>query len=308
MTSPIINRGKTAEDLIRAHLEAEARKSKGSAGSGAGTGADAGSGAGTPPATPLLVSTAGDYLKLENIVCTDADGKVFESYSELYLAKDIIRNQQGGPVNFTPYHASVYYEQNGLFLPSFALTSNILAALFQKAVQKQSDGTYITLDAEVKKVLDQYKDHGSGYGYHAQNTIIDFGAENVIHYPSARDYSQAVAVNASQPRTALSFSKTALQDSLLEQALANPASVCYVTQLTGLRHPSILVEIGNYFGKPARLWFSWSGQKSTTDTSKRAAWLGCDNVDYFNLNSISILDDTDAARGVRRGAPAGRTP
>ncbi|MBI4980265.1 hypothetical protein HZC30_01755 [Candidatus Woesearchaeota archaeon] len=305
MTSPIINRGKTAEDLIRAHLAAEARKPKGSAGSGAGTGT--GSSAGTPPATPPLVSTAGDYLKLENLVCTDADGTVFESYPELYLAKDIIRNQQGDEVSLTPYQASVYCEQNGLFLPSFALTSNILAVLFQKAVQKQADGTYTTLDAEVKKVLDQYKDHGSGYGYHAQNTIIDFSAEKVIHYPSAADYSQAVAVNASQPRTALSFSKAALQDSLLEQELANPASIRYVTQLTGLRNPSVLADIGKYFGKPAKLWFSWSGQKGATDTSKRAALLGCGNVG-FGLGASYYLSNTGPARGVRGGAPAGRTP
>ncbi|MBI4739646.1 hypothetical protein HY772_08985, partial [Candidatus Woesearchaeota archaeon] len=190
MTSPIINRGKTAEDLIRAHLAAEARKTKGNVSSGAGAGP--GSGAGTPPAAPPLVSTAGDYLKLENLVCTDADGTVFEAYPELYLAKDIIRNQRGKQINLTPYNASVYCEQNGLFLPSFALASNILAVLFQGAVQKQPDGTYTTLDAEIKKVLEMYKDKGDGYGYHAQNTIVDFGAENVIHYPSAAEYSQAV--------------------------------------------------------------------------------------------------------------------
>ncbi|MBI4739647.1 hypothetical protein HY772_08990, partial [Candidatus Woesearchaeota archaeon] len=188
------------------------------------------------------------------------------------------------------------------------LTCNILAVLFQKAVQKQSDGTYTTLDAEVKKVLDMYKDKGNGHGYHAQNTIIDFGAEKVIHYPSAAEYSQAVTVNASQPRTALSFSKAALEDSLLEQALADPASVRYVTQLTGLRHPSILVDIGKYFGRPAKLWFSWSGQKSATDTSKRAAWLGCNDVGNFVLLASSSLSRASAARGVRRGAPAGRTP
>ncbi len=261
----------------------------------------------SPPPNPTIVSAAGDYLKLENIVCTDADGKVFESYPELYVAKDIFRNPKKEQLNFTPYNAVVHCEQNGLFLPSFALSCNIVAALFRKAVQKQADGTYSVIDAELKTVLDQYKGHGSDYGYHAQNTIINFGAEEVIHYPTAAEFSQAGAVNAALSHHAGKFAKATLQDSLLEEALRDSASVRYVKQLTGLSDPNLLVEIGNYFGRSAKLWFPWSGKDGSKYTDKRAAWFGCGNAGSFDLDAGGSLSYDNAARGVRRGAPAGRT-
>ena len=67
-------------------------------------------------------------------------------------------------------------------------------------------------------------------------------------------------------------------------------------RLAILPNPSILVDIGTYFGKPANIWFPWSGQNSSAQTDKRAAWLGCNDND-FNLNANSNLDDDDA-RGV----------
>ena len=249
----------------------------------------------TPPAVikPSQITLAGDYITLENIVCTDADGNEFERYEQLYVLKDIFRDGKKQK-NFTPYNAAVYCEQNGLFMPSFALTCNILQALYQ---QKSN--------SELKTVLDQYKDKGNGFGYHAQNTILDFGAETVIHYPNSADFDQTVAVNAGRPRVAKSFSKAELQDSLLEDALRAVQPTRYARQLTGLREPSILVEIGKYYGRPARLLFHWNGNAGAGYNGKRAAWLGCSN-DSFSLIASGSLGGSNAARGVCLSLPAGR--
>ena len=262
-------------------------------GGGSGSGAGAGSGAGNPP--PRAIN-ASDYLKLENIVCTDADNNVFESYSELYLAKDIICNSDKSQINKKPYDWAVYFEPQGLFLPSFALSCNLLQALFQGRS-----------NPEIKAILDQYKDKGNGTGYQAQNTVVDFGAEQIIHYPTVADFNQTGVVNAGKPRVPQNFARAALQDSLLEDALREAEPTRYVKQLTGLRDPSILVEMGTYFGKPAKLWFPWNGKAGTGFREKRAAWLGC-NVTYFGLGAGNNLGNYDAARGVglvlpRSGAP-----
>ena len=262
-------------------------------GGGSGSGAGAGSGAGNPP--PRAIN-ASDYLKLENIVCTDADNNVFESYSELYLAKDIIRNPDKSQINKKLYDWAVYFEPQGLFLPSFALSCNLLQALFQQRS-----------NPEIKAILDQYKDKGNGTGYQAQNTVVDFGAEQIIHYPTVAYFNQTGVVNAGKPRVPQNFARAALQDSLLEDALREAEPTRYVKQLTGLRDPSILVEMGTYFGKPAKLWFPWNGKAGTGFREKQAAWLGCSDT-YFDLYASNSLDSNDAARGVglvlpRSGAP-----
>src|SRR3989338_11348477 len=215
-------------------------------GGGSGSGAGAGSGAGNPP--PRAIN-ASDYLKLENIVCTDADNNVFESYSELYLAKDIIRNPDKSQINKKLYDWAVYFEPQGLFLPSFALSCNILQALFQQRS-----------NPEIKAVLDQYKDKGNGIGYDAQNSIVDFTLQQVVHYPKAADFEGRNIINTARQRRTGNFDKSALQDELLDVALGNPAVTRYVQQSTGLRNPCILVEIGDYFVRPAKVLFPWTRQ------------------------------------------------
>ncbi len=293
MKSPLISGNRTVEDVLREHLKEQRDAATGPPRTGRNP-----SPPGTPPApspgiVPAVTSLA-DYIKLENISCVDAEGHEFERYGELYVAKDIVRNPDNSHISKTPYQWAVYFEPQGLFLPSFALSCAIVAALYQ---QKGNQ--------EVEKVLHHYKNKGNGTGWHAQNTIVDYASEQIVHYPVAADVAQSADVNASKPRKALSFSKATLQDSVLADALRNPTSAHYVKQLTGLRDPSILVDIGNYFGKPAKLWFPWNGQQGSTCTEKRAAWLGCD-VDYFDLSAYDNLNSTDAARGVRLGAPAGR--
>ena len=230
------------------------------------------------------IKSLDDFLVLNDIKCVDADDNVFEQYDTLAVRKDIFRNADGKSVNFNPYQAVVHCEENGLFLPSFALTCNLVAALFKNKT-----------NSAVKLVLEQYKD----YGYHAQNTGIDYSMEQIIHYPLAGYFGQTGAVNSGRPQKALSFAKNTLRDCLLEDALKDSDYIRYVKQLTGLADPAVLVEIGKYFGRPARLLFPWSGQNGAKFTKKMVAWFGCisNNLD---LSGNYILNSSNAVRGVRR--------
>ena len=230
------------------------------------------------PVVPPRVSNAKDYIVLENIVCRDADGKVFEQYPQLFVKKDIERGQNQEQISHTPYDWIPYLWDKGLFLPSFALSCNILAALYSRRN-----------DPEIDKVLMQYKDHGPGYGWHAQNTVVDWGSNMIIHYPSKN--SQGGSINAQRQAKELPFKRKGLKDMPLEKALKNDDFRGYIHNLTGLDTPETLVEIGEYFGKPAYVWTS-------TSKENRVAWLGCGSY-IFDLNSGSGLYYDSAARGVR---------
>ena len=240
------------------------------------------------PEPPSRISfSEGDFLTLENISCVDADGNVFESYERLDVAGDIFRSD-GKQVSRTPYAHAVHCEEMGLFLPSFALTCNIVARLYERRS-----------DAKIERVLQQYKYKGNGLGWHAQNTIIAYDSSEIIHYPSASDFSGVTAVNASQSRVVLPFVKNSLEDALLKDALHDASSRRFLQQLTGLENPEVLIPIGEYFSPPAKVWFPWNGKAGKGFKEKLAAWFGCDGT-YFILGASSSLDNANSARGVRR--------
>ncbi len=285
----IISGNRTAEDIVRADLERRMREEAQKRMSPAP--------AANPSQSPSpivqpaqIAAIAQDYIKVLNVSCVDADGNIFEQYPVLYVKKDVERNG-ASHISFTPYKAASDFEKQGSFLASMALTCNIMSTLYPHRS-----------DADVKRFLQQYKDHGAGHGYHAQNTIINYGTQEIIHYPTAADFNQTTVVNAASQRKTGRFDKTTLQDCLLESALKDAAHTRYVKQLTGLVKPEILVEVGNYFSKPAQVWFPWSGQNGATFAEKRAAWFGC-NSSYLNLYGYNNLNNCDAARGVRRSAP-----
>ncbi len=239
------------------------------------------------PLTNPYLKSFDDCFLLKDISCVDASGNVFERYDTLAIQKDIFRNAQC-QIDLTSYNGAVHCEQQGLFLPSFALTCNIVAALCQNRN-----------NVKAKKILDMYKDKGTGEGIYFQNTLINYATEDVIHCPLAADFDQTTAVNTARQRKQAHFKKAALQSSLLEHALTDTAHTRYVKQLTGLADPALLVEIGKYFGSPARLWFPWNEQESATCTHSYAAWFSCGS-DGLNIYGSGNLSDSDAARGVRK--------
>ena len=145
----------------------------------------------------LGVKDSADYLVLQGVSCQDYKGNIFEEYSEIHVAKDIFRNDKGEQLRKNPYDHVVYAEEQGLFLPSFALTCNILQALYQGRS-----------DPEASKVLMQYKNKGSGYDWHVQNTLVDWKNRQIIHYPVDSDfleYGRSENINSRKARTPLSF-------------------------------------------------------------------------------------------------------
>ena len=285
----IISGNRTAEDIVRADLERRMREETQKRASPAPAANQSPSPSPTIQPAAQIVATAQDYITLRDITCVDADGNVSEQYPVLYVKKDVERNGTSH-ITFTPYKAATDFEKQGLFLPSMALTCHVLAALYPDRA-----------DADVKRFLLQYKDHGAGHGYHAQNTIINYSTQEIIHYPSAADFNQTIAVNAGQ-RKAVNFAKATLKDCSLEDALKDAAHTKYVKQLTGLANPATLVEIGEYFGQPAKVWFPTDPVKAEDCTETRAAWFGCGSG-YLSLSGSGSLNVSDAARGVRRGAP-----
>ena len=321
----IINGTKNPEQILREYFEREAAARRRAAddekrrrrNDGAGGGVGAGAGNPPPPPPPptgTVASPTIDHLILRDLRCVDADGTVFEQYPELHLARDVVRNGTSHR-SFTPYQAISYFEQQqpaGLFLPSVALSCNIVAALFTLAVEKQADGSYKTKDATAKLLLDHYKDHGAGYGWHAQNSVIDYGRRMIIHYPCDADFpvhGGTTNINASRQRIGLPFEKIKRKGPLardellrtitLEDGLKQGLVTPFVRQYTGLVDPSIMVEIGQYFQRPTKVWFPTNPANAEDCTETRAAWLGCGTFD-FNLSANYNLNYFNAARGVRR--------
>ncbi len=277
MSSRIISGSRTAEDVVRAYYEKRGKDPEP-----------------TPPRRVLQPSPRSpiaslDHLVLRDIRCVNAAGNAFEEYPVLHVAKDIERKQNKDRLTFTPYQAITHFEGEGLFHPSAALTYNILAYLFA-----HKD------DAEVAAVLNQYKDYGSGFGYHGVNTVVNWNLGNgrIIHYPHDDDFPSHGGnnnINAQRPHTRLAFQVENFGDILLEEALKRPQFARYIKNLTGLSDPSVLVALGKHFGRPAKVWVPSNPTRANRTAS---AWVGCDDID-FDLITCDLLGSNDAARGVR---------
>jgi hypothetical protein len=268
------------------------------------------------PATPTTVASianiANDFITLEKVACIGSDGKPFEIYDKIDIATDVERQADKKHVSFTPYQAITHLESrgNGLFLPSFALSCNILTALFGKAVKKEKNEEYTTLDAGLKRVLDQYLNHGAGYGWHAQNTVVNWKTREIIHYPQDADFPNnggTSNVNSRGASLRKRFNPTGFGDMTLEKALKEPEFKKYMIDLTGLATPEQLIEIGKYYTKVAgsdKKAFVWVPNKPSQANYTAAAWLGCGNVSFY-LFTCFDLGYVSAARGVSLAAGGG---
>lgn len=219
-----------------------------------------------------------DSYVFENLSCVDADGREFRHFDRLFVNNDVFRTGDGSVRYLTPYEAIVVSEEDGLFLPDSATTCAILAAAHR---------------AGNTNLLDQYKRM-----WHVQNTLVDFESSEAIHYPTASDFGRTGSINAGKECVALPFDKSRLCDNLLNDELRDKDARRYVRQLTGLEKPEVLVELGEYFGRPAKLLFPWDGYTGSNYSRKNQVWLGC-NLNSFNLFAGNFLSGFSAARGVR---------
>lgn len=236
-----------------------------------------------------------DFLVIpDEIRCVGADGKVFERYDRIHIARDIVRNERNRHISFTPHGAILYFEKNDQFLPSFALSCNILAYLF---VNKD--------DEDAKKVLMQYRDYHAGYnGVHTQNTLVNWKKRKIRHYPldahfPISDLRYSDNVNQLRHRSWFGFNVNGFDSMDLENALKRTEFKDFIVNLTGLENPEVLVEIGKYFGKPARIQVPNTDPKYPP-TYTTASHLGCFN-DYFYVDAADYgFNYCSAASGVRK--------
>jgi hypothetical protein len=262
------------------------------------------------------VQSLDDYLCLDDIVCYDADGKPFEQYPKVWVKKDLERDDKGKILNLTSYEGASYFEKQGLFKPSFALTCAIIQRLYQNRNDPEAAKVLMTYQEEQNKVFS---------GWHGTNTMIKWSENakkgSIIHYPNDEDYpeyagaSNKIAfgvykdnINKDRTRIELAFDAKGLYSCELEHALKIPAFGRYIKNLTGLQKQEILIDVAKYFKKKAFLPVYLDRGNITTST-----WLGCHYSNYF-LGSVifGLFPYVDlgsfAARGVSTEEPSVKSP
>ncbi len=180
-----------------------------------------------------------DYINLTDLSCVDADGNIFEKYSRLKVQKDPLFYMEN---TFT---GAACLKDVGLFLPSMALSCNILRVLYNYRADK-----------EVRKVLEQYGPRTKGYGFeasfHSQNTLVDYLDDNcrVVHYPTINElkYCDVPIDGDKSKRIELDFDKSELRDMKLKEFVKIDENRRFYRQLTGLTDIESLIKVADYVG------------------------------------------------------------
>jgi len=212
------------------------------------------------------------FFPLENIQCIDSTGEVFEKYNKLWISKDFARDGAGKLIKLPAQRATSYCEERGMFLPSFALTANILARL-------DSSRDRFSLE-----ILEQYKANDELI----QNTDIDgiWHTCDIIHYPRDKDVGYSLGhiarekgfsekMNKQRRRIKRSFDANGFYYMELEQAMQEfPKSFGeYFRNLTGLENPLVLGKIRKSLGLDTKVWMR---MYNTAGEAERAAFYGED--------------------------------
>jgi hypothetical protein len=103
-------------------------------------------------------------------------------------------------------------------------------------------------------------------------------------------------INLQRKRLVLPFNSASLSDCRLEDALKKSSFESYIKNLTGLKDPEFLVDLGEFFGKSAYVWTWWRNTDRVCST-----WFDCYSYNFI-LNGINNLSNDNAFRGVRLGA------
>ncbi|MBU2561521.1 MAG: hypothetical protein KKD17_04430, partial [Nanoarchaeota archaeon] len=258
-----------------------------------------------PEAEPVPVFTKVDPILIDEIVCVGSDGKVFERHGKLLVDGDVVRKAgefyDGTRIlkhmRFTPYQAISYLEKHGKQLPDYPSLCGVLEYVFRKGVRKRHDGTYEVLDANAKAVLDQFKNYGPGYGWHAINGVVDGKGDRMIHHPHDSDFPShrgSDGINAKLERIVKPFKRSKDWSSCrLESALEDKNKVSFLKDLTGRENLNVFLELSEYFEREP--WFYPPSKEGTW-----SAWLGWDGGLKFVIYASGILNLNVAARGVRR--------
>jgi hypothetical protein len=212
--------------------------------------------------TKSKIITSGDYLVLTDIKCQDSKGDVFEEYKVIKLARNL--SNTVGFIHETTYLdavKSLQKKSDGEFLPSAALTCNILMALFE-----EKD------NPDVNAVLKKYKKYNAIHGWVHQNTVINRNQKMIIHYPKRDDignwilrytYNDSYEYNKQLKTIYLpyqsdevniknqageTFRSEEIRDISITDAVLIPHYLEFLQNLTGLKDPKSLKNISDYLG------------------------------------------------------------
>ncbi len=194
-----------------------------------------------------------DFLIFENVSCTRADGEVYEHYDRIPVALDVDGGGDGrrGLVrSYLPYTAIADLENENSFLPSLALTFNILDQAYKKKK-----------DPRMRHLLMQYNNNGGYYhgqcGAHIQNTLISFKQREIIHYPYNTDFpsyggDQPINTSRQQQRIPFTMEDWGLSEFWgtipLRKAVQRESLAHFLKNVTGLQDLSLLMKLGKYLG------------------------------------------------------------
>jgi len=228
-----------------------------------------------------------NVLQLSDVHVT-IDGKLVESYDSLDISLDAFKDDKGKILSLTHYQAIVHAEAQGLFLPSAALTGQLLVTAFE-----QKDRNYLA-----EKYVQQFKNTGVSHGWHAVNTIIPWDKRVVIHNPLASDFPANYAtklLNVGRQRGEISFDSSIneLRDKELTEVLGNAEYVLFLSKVIGV-HPSKLIPIAQYLGRTPRAWVPNNPKKADY-----TAGVFVGSGYGFDVDTYVSLDGSSPASGVR---------
>lgn len=229
------------------------------------------------------------YLLIKNIRCTDADNRIIEQYDELLVAKEFTFPKSSIKGTTNTYDAIKTMEKKGMFLPSLALTCNILAALYENRNNEAAD-----------KLLKEYFNRKDDYEFVAQNTVVDWEKNKVIHYPRDDYFLNGYGgknVNLNREETVRALNPKGFQNLDLEEAVCiSPFFEDYIKNSTGLQNPGILTWISRYYESRLSLWVN---SMAKNDGSIGTTWID-HGTESLNINLFNYLSVGGIARGVKK--------
>jgi len=248
-----------------------------------------------------------DYLIMRDVRLVGSNGNVFESHPVVYVAKDVVRDEDGNFKRENVYNAIKHLENEievpaGYFsaLPTMALNCAILIYSFGHGVEKYEDGIYIIKDEDWRSVLDQFGDSGGGYGWQACATIVNGAGNRIIdnprdaNFPNIPKYGKG-NINRSRQQRVHEFIRDDLESKPLSAIDKSSNLYDFFQDLTGQSDLKIFDEIAKYF--------SWKFSRDliskifVPDNSYCSLWVGSDDS-YFDVDANDKLDASNAFRGV----------
>jgi len=213
-----------------------------------------------------------DFLKFPSMAVSNADLKKLEKYKPFYVRKNPISRL------VDPQGAASTFRNLDMFLPSAPLTLSFLAQLLMLN-QGREDWKYI---------LEQYGQER----LYAQNTIVYWENEIVVHYPE--DFNNKS--NPAQYHYFLEDFERHRKTMLIKDVHNHPRMEDYVVGVTESAL-SVLDALGDRFGKPAKIIVPENPGKR-----RYSVWIGCDE-ENFVIDTSRELDAEGYARGVRESPP-----